>query len=318
MITPAAAGIDVGGEGPESATQTFEVLDRSVRELSQAFIQRVLEEEAAELLGREDSERIEGVDAPKGNRNGYGNPRSLTTILGTFRIQRPRARDLEERSETQAFPMFVRRTKQVGALIPKLYLHGLAGALEDDWDRRVTFYRFPENHWKHLRTTNVTESPYASIRLRTSTAKRFNRVENVTALSWELLLVAEKWFRRLDPSHQLKNAFEVRKFRDGMPVSNHQRKGAAGSVHPLIDSKLNKNGPMYSLPPGHGGHRICHTPITRVPGFVVSRVPVWLWMNPHRGTSATRFRVVEDTAPCCTYYLPSEHVTSKAHSSENF
>ena len=36
--------------------------------------------------------------------------------------------------------------------------------LEDDWDRMVTFYDFPEAHWKHLRTTNVVESPFASVR----------------------------------------------------------------------------------------------------------------------------------------------------------
>ncbi len=29
--------------------------------------------------------------------------------------------------------------------------------LEDDWERMVAFYDFPEDHWKHLRTTNVVE-----------------------------------------------------------------------------------------------------------------------------------------------------------------
>ncbi len=33
--------------------------------------------------------------------------------------------------------------------------------LEDDWERMVAFYDFPEDHWKHLRTTNVVESPFA-------------------------------------------------------------------------------------------------------------------------------------------------------------
>lgn len=41
-----------------------------------------------------------------------------------------------------------------------------------DWDRMVTFYRFPQEHWKHLRTTNVVESPFAALRLRTDAAKR--------------------------------------------------------------------------------------------------------------------------------------------------
>ena len=29
--------------------------------------------------------------------------------------------------------------------------------LEDDWERMVAFYDFPEDHWKHLRTTNVAD-----------------------------------------------------------------------------------------------------------------------------------------------------------------
>lgn len=39
--------------------------------------------------------------------------------------------------------------------------------LAQDWERLVTFYRFPQEHWKHLRTSNVIESPFASLRLRT-------------------------------------------------------------------------------------------------------------------------------------------------------
>jgi transposase-like protein len=99
--------------------------------------------------------------------------------------------------------------------------------LEDDWERMVTFYRFPESHWKHLRTTNIVESPFASVRLRTSAAKRFKRVENATALIWKLLGVAEKRFRKLDAPHQLEDVFEGRKFEDGKPVSTDQRKEAA-------------------------------------------------------------------------------------------
>ena len=99
--------------------------------------------------------------------------------------------------------------------------------LEDDWERMVTFYDFPEDHWKHLRTTNVVESPFAALRLRTTAAKRFKRVESATALIWKLLLVAEKRFRSLDAPHLLKDVYEGRKFEDGKPVSTQQRKNAA-------------------------------------------------------------------------------------------
>ena len=47
--------------------------------------------------------------------------------------------------------------------------HRSAGeTLLRDWDRMVTFYQFPKEHWKHLRTTNVVESPFAALRLRTA------------------------------------------------------------------------------------------------------------------------------------------------------
>ncbi len=99
--------------------------------------------------------------------------------------------------------------------------------LEDDWERMVTFYAFPEDHWKHLRTTNVVESPFAAVRLRTSAAKRFKRVESATALIWKLLTVAERRFRKLDAPHLLLDVFEGRKFEDGKPVSSSQRRAAA-------------------------------------------------------------------------------------------
>jgi transposase-like protein len=99
--------------------------------------------------------------------------------------------------------------------------------LEDDWDRMVTFFDFPEAHWKHLRTTNIVESPFASVRLRTSAAKRFKKVESATALIWKLLTVAEKRFRRLDAPHLLRDVHEGREFRDGKPVSPQQRMAAA-------------------------------------------------------------------------------------------
>ena len=111
--------------------------------------------------------------------------------------------------------------------VPHLVVPAPLLAREDDWERMVAFYDFPEDHWKHLRTTNVVESPFAAVRLRTTAAKRFKRVESATALIWKLLLVAEKRFRRLDAPHLLKDVFEGRKFEDGKPVSTQQRKNAA-------------------------------------------------------------------------------------------
>jgi len=99
--------------------------------------------------------------------------------------------------------------------------------LEKDWDRMVTFYAFPEEHWKHLRTTNVVESPFAACRLRTGAAKRFKKVASATALLWKVLLVAEKRFRRLNAPELLADVYEGRRFEDGKPVVRKERKVAA-------------------------------------------------------------------------------------------
>ena len=395
-------------------------MESFVREKAQELIQQILEQEVTELLGREKSERKAVVDGQDGYRNGHGKPRHLVTSIGTVTVQRPRVRGLEERFESRVLPLFARRTKEVGELLPELYLHGLAegdfelafrgllgeeaplskatmrrlregwtqdfeawgkrslkdrevvyawadgiyvkaglerdkaallvvigamrdgtkevlaiasgyresteswtalfrdlkargiadprllmadgngaiwaaagqvwpkaaeqrcwnhrmrnvldrlpdreqveakdllravvyaptreaalkareafkkrygpwypkavATLEEDWDRMVTFYDFPEEHWKHLRTTNVVESPFASVRLRTSAAKRFKKVESATTLIWKLLTVAEKRFRKLNAPHLLRDVFDGRKFEDGKPVLTQQRKVAA-------------------------------------------------------------------------------------------
>src|SRR5262247_559405 len=369
------------------ASSTWERLEEFVREHVQQFIQALLEEEVTELLGRTKSARREAVDAAPGYRNGYGKPRHLALTSGTITVRRPRVRDLNARFVSRVLPLFKRQTKEVGELLPQLYLHGLAlgdfdlalrgllgeGAplspasllrlktqwqgeyetwkqrrlddlevvylwadglyvkagledtraallvmigvltngrkvvlavesgqreskeswgiilrdlrkrglkpwrctiadghvglwaalgeqyptlaeqrcwnhrlvnvldavpkkhqpeasqllralpyaetqaacetlraeftarcrklapkaverLADDWERLVTFYQFPREHWPHLRTSNIVESPFATVRLRTTAAKRFKKVENATALIWKLLQVAESTF----------------------------------------------------------------------------------------------------------------------------
>lgn len=91
-----------------------------------------------------------------------------------------------------------------------------AQTLNRDWDRMVTFYSFPKEHWSHLRTTNPIESPFAALRLRTAAAKRFKKVTNATAVIWKLLLVAEKSFRRLSAPELLREVHLGVVFVDGV------------------------------------------------------------------------------------------------------
>ncbi len=99
--------------------------------------------------------------------------------------------------------------------------------LAEDWERLVTFYAFPKEHWKHLRTTNVVESPFAAVRLRTSAAKRFKKVENATAVIWKTLRVAEQHFRRLDAPELLPEVAEGVAYVNGERAKRGNEEAAA-------------------------------------------------------------------------------------------
>ncbi len=99
-----------------------------------------------------------------------------------------------------------------------------ADTLSRDWEQMLTFYRYPREHWVHLRTTNIVESPLAALRLRTDAAKRFKRVERATAVIWKMLMVAQKKFRRLNAPELLAKVYAGVEYKDGIEVT---REGAA-------------------------------------------------------------------------------------------
>ena len=73
----------------------------------------------------------------------------------------------------------------------------------------------------------MVESPFAAVRQRTSTAKRFHRVEVATALIWKLLMVAEMRFRKRNAPHLLPGAIRGDRFEDGQPVPEEEERRAA-------------------------------------------------------------------------------------------
>ena len=110
----------------ERSRKKYEYLEEMVREKAQEFIQEILEEEITEFLGREKSARIkEGFDIKPGYRNGYSKPRRLAMMNGTITLKRPRLKDVEG-FESKILPLFKRRSKELGEMLPGLYLHGLA------------------------------------------------------------------------------------------------------------------------------------------------------------------------------------------------
>jgi putative transposase len=77
-------------------------------------------------------------------------------------------------------------------------------------------------------TSPSLPNPFATVRLRTTAAKRFKRVENATALIWKILQVAESTFRGLKGAELLPAVDARAQYVDGVQlVANTQQKVAA-------------------------------------------------------------------------------------------
>jgi transposase-like protein len=73
--------------------------------------------------------------------------------------------------------------------------------LADDLGRSLAFYRFPEGYRAHLRTSDVTESMFASVRLRTNAPKRFQETRSGVYLMYEVMRRLQARWRRLTSAH---------------------------------------------------------------------------------------------------------------------
>jgi transposase-like protein len=67
-----------------------------------------------------------------------------------------------------------------------------------DWEEFVTFYRFPREHWIHLRTTNPLESIFSGVRLRTNAARRLRRRDNALYLVFKIVERLSRHWRSLN------------------------------------------------------------------------------------------------------------------------
>lgn len=75
--------------------------------------------------------------------------------------------------------------------------------LKKDRDNLLTFYEFPAEHWRHLRTTNPIESTFATVRLRTAKTKGSGSRLACLTMVWKLAQAAERQWRVLNGSKQL-------------------------------------------------------------------------------------------------------------------
>ena len=99
--------------------------------------------------------------------------------------------------------------------------------LAKDRKALLTFYDFPAEHWKHIRTSNPIESTFATVRLRTSKTKGCLSRQTALAMVFKLAKSAERHWRRLDGSERLAQVIEGVRFRDGEPIQAAEEQAAA-------------------------------------------------------------------------------------------
>ena len=80
----------------------------------------------------------------------------------------------------------------------------------------LSFYDFPAEHWRHLRTTNPIKSTFATVRLRHRRTKGSGSRRACLAMVFKLALCAEKAWRRLNGRGQLLKQIEGCRFVDGI------------------------------------------------------------------------------------------------------
>ncbi len=71
-------------------------------------------------------------------------------------------------------------------------------SLRRDQAQLLTFYDCPAEHWRHLRTTNIIESPFATVRLRQRVTKGAGSRTKALLMAFKLLAMAEERWRKVN------------------------------------------------------------------------------------------------------------------------
>ena len=90
----------------------------------------------------------------------------------------------------------------------------------------LAFYDFPAAHWTHLRTTNVIESAFATIRHRSSRAKGCVTRQTMLSMICKIGRCAEKSWRRLRGFRQLTKVIQGVRSNDGIELIEDSRAAA--------------------------------------------------------------------------------------------
>ena len=97
----------------------------------------------------------------------------------------------------------------------------------DDKETLLTFYDYPAEHWRHLRTTNPIESVFAPVRARTDITKGPGSRQAGLAMIFKLMEAAEGRWRKLTGAHLVALVRAGAGFENGALVEGSEQKVAA-------------------------------------------------------------------------------------------
>jgi putative transposase len=99
----------------------------------------------------------------------------------------------------------------------------------EDEERLLTFFDFPAEHWKHLRTTNPIESSFSTVRLRQRVTKGPGSRKRGLLMAYKLLRMAGERWRKLNGAKLLPLVRAGVQFKDGEKIERedtHQKAAA--------------------------------------------------------------------------------------------
>jgi len=155
----------------------------------------------------------------------------MRNVLNHFpkRLQREVKASLQDMyyasSKQQASAVMDRFAETYGAEYPRA-----VECLLKDRDVLLTYYSYPREHWQSLKTSNPIESIFAPVKLRTNAARRIKSPRSALYLIFQLIIRAQKRWRRINCPELVEKVIEGVQFEDGKeakPKSKKQRKVAA-------------------------------------------------------------------------------------------
>ena len=93
--------------------------------------------------------------------------------------------------------------------------------LEKDSDHLLSFYDFPAEHWRYLRSIQLIEAVFSTVRLDPAEVKResFSKgvfAERLLPVTFKLVQSAQSQWQRLEGVKYLGNVIEGTLFKDGI------------------------------------------------------------------------------------------------------